>query len=65
MGHHNTGDVGFGLGALSQNLDLERCAMALPDEGFGVFDGVHLLPLVGIMLAGQPISIKMSWPEAC
>ena len=43
---------------------LEVCAVTAPDEGFGVFDGVHLLLLVDNMLAGQPASIKMGWPDA-
>lgn len=64
MSHRNTGDGGFGLGALGQNLGLEACAVASPDEGFGVFDDFHLLLLVGTMLADQPASIKMGWPDA-
>lgn len=64
MGHRDTGDGGFGLGTLGQDLGLQRCAVASPDEGFGVFDGVHLLLLVDTMLAGQPASIKMGWPDA-
>lgn len=64
MRHRDAGNGGFGLGALGQNLGLEVCAMTSPDEGFGVFDGVHVLLLVDTMLAGQPASIKMGWPDA-
>ena len=64
MGHRDSGDGSFGLGALGQDLGFEGCAVASPDEGFGVFDGVHLLLLVDTMLAGQPASIKMGWPDA-
>ena len=64
MGHHDAGDGSFGLGAFSQDLGLEGCVVASPDEGFGVFDGVHLLLLVGTMLAGKLTSFKMGWPDA-
>ena len=59
MSHRNAGDGSFGLSAFSQDLGLEGCTVASPDEGFGVFDGVHLLLLVGTMLAGKPASFKM------
>lgn len=63
-GHRYTGDGSFGLGALGQDLGLKGCAVASPDEGHGVFDGVHLLLLVATMLAGKPASSEMGWLNA-
>lgn len=60
MRRRDTGEGGFGLGALGQDLGCEGGAAASPDEGFVFFDGgVHLLLLVGTVLATQQVSIKI------